>query len=112
MEGITARDNADGRRHLDDALLAVLAQDSRRCASRESRAARLPHASVFFDDFVGDIAESGLFHGRARQRFRVFGGRLRAGFHNRVDLFLGKFREFFLCGGGCGPPVRGLPEWR
>ena len=101
------RDNADGRRHFDDALFAVLAQNPDG-AHAANRARHVHRGERILHDFIGNVAESGFFHGRARQRLRIFRGRFRAGFHDGVDLFLGKCREFFLCGGGSGRQFAGF----
>ncbi len=91
--------NADGRSHFDDAFFAVLAQNPHGAHSA-NRARHVHCGQRVLYNFIGDVAESGFFHGRARQGLGVFRGRLRAGFHDCIDLFLGKFREFLLCGGG------------
>ena len=100
-------DNADGRRYFDDALFAVLAQNSDR-AHAANRARYVYRGERVLYDFIGNVAESRFFHGRASQRLRVFSGRLRASFHDCVDLFLGKCCELFLCGGGPGRQFAGF----
>ena len=77
-------------------------------AHAANRARHVHRGERVLHDFIGDVAESRFFHGRARQRLRIFSGRLRAGFHDGVDLFLGKCREFFLCGGGSGRQFAGF----
>ena len=56
-------------------------------------------------DFVGNVAVAGFFDGEARERFAGFGGGVRAGFDDGVNLLLGECGELLL---GFVGPLDGL----